>query len=167
MAQEYPGKKFSKKLTSEQRFSASWEMDKNGCWNWLGSLSPSGYGRITAMGKKLRAHRYSWMLTSEHDIPAGMVVCHSCDNRKCVNPDHLFLGTVADNVADCVSKGRHARGEKLSHPRAAGEKNGNSRLTVRQVNAIRADERSQRKIATRFGVSQPLISKIKRGEIWK
>jgi hypothetical protein len=84
-----------------------------------------------------------------------------------VNPNHLFLGSTADNVADCVSKGRQARGDKLAHPRANGEKNGNSRLTAEQVNAIRSDERPQRTIASQFGVSQALISKIKRGEMWK
>lgn len=164
----YLGKRFPKKWTAQQRFFASCTYDeKTECWDWLGSLSPRGYGRIRVAGKNIRAHRYSWILKHGRDIPEGMVVCHKCDNPKCVNPDHLFLGTIADNVADCVSKGRHARGEKLAHPRAKGEKNGNSRLTANQVDAIRSDQRPQRTIASQFGVSQALISKIKRGEMWK
>ena len=164
---EYLGKRFPKSWTVQQRFSASWELGNNGCWNWLGNLSPNGYGRIKFNGKIVRSHRFSWMQKNAQDIPNGMVVCHSCDNPTCVNPEHLFLGTVADNVADCVRKGRHARGERLSHPRASGENNGNSRLTLEQVNIIKSDIRTQRAIASKFGVSQALISKIKRGEMWK
>lgn len=163
---QYLGKRFPKNLLPSIRFTMSWEPDVAGCWNWQGKLSPGGYGRIGVDGKTLRAHRYSWMLTNG-DIPEGMVVCHSCDNPRCVNPTHLFLGSIADNVADCVGKGRNARGEKLAHPRARGEHNGNSRLTAQQVNAIISDERSQRVIARQFGVSQAAISKIKRGEMWK
>ena len=162
----YLGKKFPKRWTAEQRFFASWAQDESGCWNWLGSLATAGYGRIKAGNKMVRAHRYSWMAANGRDIPVGMVVCHSCDNRRCVNPAHLFIGTVADNVADCVSKGRHARGERLAHPRARGEKNGNSRLTLEQVNSIKADGRPQRVIAAEHGVSQAAIWGIKSGRIW-
>lgn len=163
----YLGKKFPKRWSVEQRFFASWSQDKNGCWNWLGHLSPRGYGRIKAGDRMIRAHRYSWMTENGRDIPEGMVVCHSCDNPKCVNPAHLFIGTVADNVADCVAKGRHAKGDRLAHPRAKGEKNGNSRLLANEVAEIRADTRPQRVIAKQFGVTQAAISKIKRGEMWK
>ena len=164
---EYLGKKFPKKWTAEQRFFASWKVGKGGCWNWLGNLSPFGYGRIKVEQKTIRAHRYSWMLKNKKPIPNGMSVCHLCDNPRCVNPDHLFIGNASDNSADCVKKGRQARGEKLAHPRPKGENNGNSRLTAVQVERIRLDARPQRTIAKDFGVSQPLISKIKRGEMWK
>jgi len=162
----YLGKKFPKRWTAEQRFFASWAQDENGCWNWLGSLSPRGYGRIKVGDKNYRSHRYSWATENGRQIPDGMVVCHACDNPKCVNPTHLFIGTMADNVADCVRKGRHARGERLAHPRARGEKNGNSRLTEQQVNRIKSDGRPQRVIAAEFGVSQTAIWAIKNGRMW-
>jgi hypothetical protein len=77
----------------------------SGCWLWLGATSPSGYGNIYAFGSSLRAHRASWVIF-RGAIPAGMHVLHKCDTPSCVNPDHLFLGSHADNMADKVRKGR-------------------------------------------------------------
>jgi hypothetical protein len=80
------------------------------CWLWTGSLFPSGYGRIQIKGRSVRAHRLSWEIKNG-DISSGLVVCHKCDNTKCVRPDHLFLGTHLDNARDRNSKGRQAKGE--------------------------------------------------------
>ena len=77
----------------------------NTCWNWTASLR-NGYGVISVNGKNISAHRISWELHNNRDIPEGMVICHTCDNRKCVNPNHLFLGTQSDNMKDCSAKGR-------------------------------------------------------------
>jgi hypothetical protein len=85
------------------------------CWNWRGSVRHFGHGHLNVLGVVTMAHRFSWTLTNG-SIPDGLNVLHHCDNPRCVRPDHLFLGTHADNVADMNAKGRHARGER--HGRA-------------------------------------------------
>jgi hypothetical protein len=90
--------------TVEDRFWAN--VDKSGdCWEWQASVNLDGYGRFCLKGKRIRAHRLSWVLANG-EIPEGMCVLHKCDNPPCVSPDHLFLGTRADNVRDMVQKGR-------------------------------------------------------------
>jgi hypothetical protein len=134
------------------------------CWLWSASVfAKLGYGMFYLGQRQLEAHRYSWELHNG-EIPAGMWVLHRCDNRLCVNPGHLFLGTPADNVADCKKKGRQARGEK----------NSRAKLTEEQVREIRRRyERGWRTaqsggvLAREFGVSPSTISQIVRGKHWK
>lgn len=138
----------------------------SGCQIWLSSSRNAyGHGHMGVGGVTIMAHRVAWML-SHGPIPDGMLVLHRCDTPGCINPNHLFLGTYQDNQDDKVRKGRQARGAKLAHPRARGERNGNAKLTAEIVRAIRASDESQRKIATRYGVTQAIISKIKRNEVW-
>ncbi len=121
------------------------------CWLWMGSKS-KGYGRIWVEGKQTGAHQYSYML-HHGPIPAGLCVCHSCDTRDCVNPDHLFLGTHKDNMDDMRRKGR-------GHWHS-GEAHQGSRLTDEDVRWIRYIACAQKKIAKCFGISETHVSDIK------
>lgn len=132
-----------------------WErVDMTGtCWLWTGPVTRDGYG---ACGKADRAHRRSWRDTYG-PIPQGLLVCHHCDNRLCVRPDHLFLGTNSDNIADMVSKKRQVRGERA----------GPSKLTERDVLAIRADNRTSVAIAAAYGLHHSTVLDIKNRHTWK
>jgi hypothetical protein len=152
------------------------ELDERGCRPWQGALSPGGYGRVNVggrAGRRLQAHRVAFALAFNQD-PVGLVVCHRCDHPRCVNADHLFLGTQADNIRDAQEKGRiahgAAHGSKTRPERVArGERHGASRLTAEQVRDIRrakaAGERSV-EIATRFGVSRVNVDDIAAGRRW-
>lgn len=81
--------------------------EKTGCWNWIGTKNAQGYGHSYWDGKVVKAHRLSAMLWLKFDIKSQLKVLHRCDNPSCINPKHLFVGTSLQNVADCISKGRH------------------------------------------------------------
>lgn len=100
----------------------------NSCWNWTKSCFSDGYGQISLERKNWKAHRLSWTLFNG-PIPEGKYVCHKCDNKKCINPRHMFLGTHKDNMDDMRSKGRDNF--------AKGERTGSAKLTEKQVLEIR------------------------------
>jgi hypothetical protein len=129
----------------------------NGCIEWTG-LKTAGYGFTTFGPKKTYAHRLAYALhhsISIHDLDG--YVCHRCDNRLCVNPGHLFLGTHLDNIADMVAKRRHRHGERVP----------NSKLKNEQVLAILFDERPRSVIAGEYGMSLEVIRGIKNGRHWR
>jgi hypothetical protein len=137
--------------------------DPSGCWLWTACTTKTGYGAINIGGRICTSHRISWEITCG-PIPRGMFVCHICDVRACVRPDHLFLGTHTDNMRDMVAKARHAR----AAPKGAG--NGNHKLTdgrVRLILAAASHGVSGAELAKRLGVSQPVVSKIIRGDGWR
>lgn len=130
--------------------------DPNACWEWQASLS-GGYGRFGFWGRGALAHRVAYFFT-HGEVPDGALVCHSCDNPRCVNPAHLFLGTHKDNSDDKFRKGRDRK--------ACGEANSKAKLTSDDVRAIRASPDIQIVLAARYGVSQSQISAIRRGANW-
>lgn len=148
---------YKRKLTKE-RFEEKFAKG-NGCWDWTGFKNSVGYGYFRLNGKSKLAHRVSWEI-HVGEIPNGLCVLHKCDNPKCVNPLHLFLGTNQDNINDKVAKNRQSK--------LKGEVHGMSKLTEKQVVEIRnIVGLSQRKIATIYGVHQTLIGLILRGENWR
>lgn len=129
------------------------------CWEWTAGLTTDGYGKFNVGGQTMRAHRFSWFLY-RGDIPDNLIIRHKCDNPKCVNPTHMELGTISDNVQDRVSRGRGANGER----------NGSSKLTENDIHAIRnmfLDGYNNSQIAKHFGVDGSAISQIRRGLKWK
>lgn len=157
------------------------------CWEWGGYIEPkTGYGVFNPSERPFGAHRLSFGIC-KGDIPIGLVVMHSCDNRKCVNPNHLSIGTHGDNVRDMVSKERQAKGETSGHRlhpermdvltwnlpqfRRKGEKCNLSKLTAEKVKTIRAKYESGgftlQDLATENGVTVPTIWAITTRFSWK
>lgn len=132
----------------------------SGCWLWLNAISKHGYGIVNIRGRSTRAHRLAFTI-AKGPIPDGIDVCHHCDVRPCVNPDHLFLGTRLDNMRDCASKGR------IVTPGLFGEDLTQSKLTEAEVLEIRASPLSQRALGRHFGVDKGTIAHIIHRKTWR
>lgn len=146
-----------KHLTPIERFESR-IVKTESCWLWKGEVSKR-YGTFRYHGEKYLAHRFSY----EHfigPIPDGMYVLHTCDVPSCCNPEHLFLGTNADNMADKCSKDRQSRGE--SHPNAKLDPD-----KVREIRKLYLDGIGTRRLGDMFGVNSKTIWEIVNGENWK
>lgn len=140
------------------------KVDKAGeCWEWTGGFSGNGYGSFKIkklpINVSVGSHLFSYILHNGR-VAEGRVVMHSCDNKKCVNPDHLSLGSHADNVADKVAKKRHARGET----------NGRAKITLDDANDIRDRFKNEtitkRALASEYGIDESTVRLILLGRIW-
>jgi hypothetical protein len=133
-------------------FSGRYIVDPaTGCWNWAQGMRDGRYGVAHYQGRPHRAHRLSFECFSGSKIPSGMEVRHKCDNMRCINPNHLELGTRQDNVNDKMQRGRHK-----------------TKLSKDDVEAIRSllGTKSQTEIARSFGICQQQVSRIKSRENW-
>lgn len=154
-------------LLSERFRKRFWAKVRKGeaCWEWTGGKTYDGYGRICLVGDRVRrnllAHRASWII-AHGPIPSGLQVCHRCDVRTCVNPEHLYLGTNWENAMDCIGKGRAKR--------ARGERSGRAKLNADQVRAIRSGRKRGRALldlAEEYGVNEKTIYDICRRKNWR
>lgn len=148
------------KRSIRDRFMAKTER-RGKCLIWTGRLNkPDGYGQFDIDGSAQQAHRVAWMLF-KGPIPDGIKVLHTCDTPLCVEVDHLFLGTLSDNTQDMLAKGRNKP--------TIGQTNGRAKLTVEQVDQIRAmkGQSAYRKIADMFKISPSQVGRIINGTRWR
>jgi hypothetical protein len=145
------------------KIELEWEVNENGCWVVTShKQNTEGYPVLRRNGKPIKAHQYMYKKYNG-DIPIKMVICHKCDNPQCCNPEHLFLGTQADNVRDMFFKERNRNGD------VKGEKNGSSKLTEKEVIEIRNECKNMKHkdIAKKYGVARNTITYILNNKLWK
>ena len=142
----------------------------NECWEWKGSTASHGYGQLMVKSKPRTSHTLAYELF-KGPIPKGLHVLHSCDNRKCVNPNHLRLGTNHENVLDCKARGRNNKGKKLVGRFQKGSERPNAKLTENDVRWMRYAKAfsgcSNRQLEMAFGLSSSTVSRILSGQMWQ
>lgn len=150
---------------------------RGGCWRWPGATDEKGRGRIWMNGTIQIAHRAVWMALGR-EIPTGKLLCHHCDNPRCVNPDHLYVGTHADNGRDMSVRKRtwaHRNPDKArelgrrlgkNNTHMRGENNPRAKLSVADVQVIRASKEKTKPLAEKYGVHRTTIQHIRRGSQW-
>ena len=150
-------------ITLDWMFERVFPEPNSGCWLWMAAVSkPNGYACLNVGKTVKRAHRLAYQLAHGRKLTSKMDVCHRCDVRSCVNPDHLFIGGRVDNMRDCIEKGRF---QYL--PVLKGEESPNSKLTEADVIAIRSDRRSQRELSRVYGVNKGTIACIRNRKTWR
>ncbi|GAA1992709.1 hypothetical protein GCM10009718_33020 [Isoptericola halotolerans] len=148
-----------------QRFWGRWAVmvipgAPDACWPWEGRLDAKGYGFIKVNGKTTRVHRVAWLLANGSWPPPGMVVRHRCDNPPCCNPAHLQLGTVRENVADCIERDRRAHGESLRQAKL-------TEAGVRDIRRRAAAGEAHRAIAADYRVTRQAITLVVKRKNWR
>jgi len=150
----------SKKLNTKERLRAQTKRC-GACLEWTGANDGQwGYGQMNVNGKMEKTHRIAWEL-EYGPIPKGLCVCHHCDNPRCLEISHLFLGTHQDNMQDCLQKGRGNRGGPK------GEACHFAKLTEKEVLEIRASDEQCNILAKQYDISNAIITQVQKGEIWK
>lgn len=148
------------------RFHTKFKVDpESGCWLWSATIVAGGYGHIS-LGRKhksSKAHRVAWELY-RGEIPTGLCVLHRCDVPACVNPDHLYLGTLKDNSRDMVQRGRNCAWREP--PDNRGERSPNAKLTDEAARHIARREMSRREYARLYGISMGTVGHIWGGRTW-
>ena len=148
----------------KKRFTDKAIESASGCYEWTGALNPNGYGKVKISGRAMDAHVASWRISNGGiPVPVGSLIMHSCDNRRCVNSDHLSCGTSSSNMIDCRDKGR------LAFP--VGIEAKNALLSDELVAYIRSVyvpyKRSFMMIANELGVSESCVWQAYHGYSWK
>lgn len=148
------------RVSMEARFDAKVRRDASGCWLWIGSVGSHGYGQFASVHGHgpLATHRYAWERRHDRPVPCGMMVLHRCDVKRCVNPDHLFLGTHQDNMTDMKQKGRADRTKKLrgvAHPRWVRDD-----ALVLNARALVALGNTHRQAAKLCGTSKTTVTRV-------
>lgn len=158
----FPRKPQGEPLTIEYFRERSTVDPLTGCWLWRGHCAKNGYGHTGVRRAKSKlAHRVAFAVANSREPRPLNDVCHSCDVRSCVNPDHLFEGTHTDNMQDCREKGR------LRSPFYRGMAPTKTKLTAEAALEIRRDTaRSNHQLARDYGVSRRAIQFIKSGRLW-
>jgi hypothetical protein len=153
-----------------ERFDEKWQfIAPTGCWEWTGTMHSCSYGLLFVSGSNVGAHRVSWELHNG-PIQEGLHVLHKCDNRKCCNPEHLFLGTNSDNIKDRTDKGRQAKGAALPQTRLSCESVSAIREMYKRHPTGRGSGKSSgvmKFLAEWFRVSEATISEAARGKKWR
>lgn len=146
------------KRSEWDRFNEKWiPHPKRGCWIWTAAINGRGYGVFSLVDRRARiASRVAWRLYNG-SVPDGLEVMHKCDHRACVNPDHLSLGTHAENMEDMTIKRRQSYGESRW----------SAKLTEQKVVEIRESAQSAKVLSKKYGVSKPTIYLIRSKKIWK
>lgn len=171
----YTGKRPDRQEVLEARAASYFwertELLEDGCMNWCGHVTNSGYGTLHIGNRQVAAHRYAMELATGAPVSPHLVVCHKCDNPRCVNPEHLFVGTHSDNVRDMHSKGRSSRKQHDKSPwKARGLRSPRALLSDEQVIEIRkryAEGESQVALGKEFGVSNDCVHTVVTNRVYK